>query len=137
MRLWCLCLILSCETFLLGTSLGTALGATNPVQLFLLVLLERLWGSLGASLTALGASLGALGRSWELFGGSWGRPCYRNPFVSKNEGFALVGARFWKPVQARTGSEIMRERVCSRELQKEAGSTTVCTHNSMSKRVRE
>ena len=36
----------------------------------LLVLLERLWGSLGASLTALGASLGALGRVlgalWEL-----------------------------------------------------------------------
>ena len=28
----------------------------------LLVLLERLWGSLGASLTALGASLGVLGR---------------------------------------------------------------------------
>ena len=28
----------------------------------LLVLLERLWGPLGASLTALGASLGALGR---------------------------------------------------------------------------
>ena len=42
--------------------MGTSLGATNPVQLFLLVLLERLWGSLGASLTALGASLGALGR---------------------------------------------------------------------------
>ena len=34
------------------------------------MLLERLWGSLGASLTALGASLGALGRVlrtlWEL-----------------------------------------------------------------------
>ena len=30
----------------------------------LLVLLERLWGPLGASLTALGAS-------WSLFGGSW------------------------------------------------------------------
>ena len=28
----------------------------------LLVLLERLWGSLGASLTPLGASLGVLGR---------------------------------------------------------------------------
>ena len=42
--------------------MGTALGATNPVQLFLLVLLGRLRGSLGASLTALAASLGALGR---------------------------------------------------------------------------
>ena len=42
----------------------------------LLVLLERLWGSLGASLTALGASLGALGRvlgaSWRDLGASWG-----------------------------------------------------------------
>ena len=57
----CLCLILSCETFLLRTSLGTALGATNPVQLFLLVLLECLYAYLKASLTGLGASWVALG----------------------------------------------------------------------------
>ena len=37
----------------------------------LLVLLERLWGPLGASLTALG---GLLEGSWELFGGSWDAP---------------------------------------------------------------
>ena len=49
-------MILSCETFLLGTSLGNE-SVTPP-----LVLLERLWGSLGASLTALGASLGVIGR---------------------------------------------------------------------------
>ena len=61
-------MILSCETFLLGASLGTALGVTNLVQLLLL------WGSLGASLTALGASLGAVGRVFgvirELLGAS-------------------------------------------------------------------
>ena len=38
----------------------------------LLVLLERLWGPLGASLTALGASWGPLRVSLTALGASWG-----------------------------------------------------------------
>ena len=64
----------------------------------LLVLLERLWNPLGASLTALGASWEALGRVLgalrELFGSSWGRPRLRDPSFSENEGFASAGAGF-------------------------------------------
>ena len=33
---------------------------------------------------------------------------------------ALTGARFWKPVRARTGSELLRERMLSRRIEKRA-----------------
>ena len=41
-------------------------------------------------------------------------------FIFKNERFALTGARFSKPVRARTGSELLRERMLSRGIEKRA-----------------
>ena len=61
----------------------------------LLLLLERLWGPLGASLTALGVSWGALARALgarrEPLGDVLGSG---NPLLLKNKRFASVGARF-------------------------------------------
>ena len=76
----------------------------------LLVLLERLWGPLGASSTALGASWGG---SWKGLGSSSGALGdvlgLETRLFSKNEGFASVGARFWKPVRARNGKRVRLE----------------------------
>ena len=85
------------------------------------MLVERLWGSLGASLTALGASLGALG--WvlgalrELLGTFSAQETF---YFQKNELPAPMGARFSKPVRARTGSDLLRERMLSRRIEKRA-----------------
>ena len=57
----------------------------------LLVLLERLWGPLGASLTALGASWGSLGRVFGTLRDALGAG---DPLHLKNDRFALAGARF-------------------------------------------
>ena len=72
--------------------------------------LDRISSSLGASLRALGASSGALGDVINL----------REPLFSKNERFTSARARFSKPVRARTGSELLRERMLSRGIEKRA-----------------
>ena len=77
--------------------------------------LERLWGPLGASLTTLGASWGALGRVLGAL-----RELLEETFIFKHERFASAGKRFSKPVRARTGSELLRERMHSRRIEKRA-----------------
>ena len=57
--------------------------------------------------------LGALGEVSDIEG-SWGS------FISKNGRPASTGARFWKPVRARTGSELLRERMLSRRIEERA-----------------
>ena len=47
--------------------------------------------------------------------GSWGT------FISKNGRPASTGARFSKPVRARTGSELQRERILSLGIKRELG----------------
>ena len=46
---------------------------------------------------------------------------YKRTFISKNGRPASTGARFQKPVRARTGSELQRERVLSLGIKKELG----------------
>ena len=48
------------------------------------------------------------------------RALLRRTFIFKNERFAEAGARFLKPVRARTGSELLRERMLSRGIEKRA-----------------
>ena len=82
------------------------------------MLLERLWGSLGASLTALGASWSLFGGSWMGLGSSWealgdglgsssgalqdvfSLRGSGEPLFFKNERFVSTGAPFSKPVLA-------------------------------------
>ena len=45
---------------------------------------------------------------------------YKRTFISKNGRPASTGARFSKPVGARTGSELLRERMLSRRIEKRA-----------------
>ena len=47
--------------------------------------------------------------------GSWGI------FISENRRPASTGARFLKPVRARTGSELQRERILSLGIKRELG----------------
>ena len=63
---------------------------------------------------------GVLDGSWELFGSSRGRHHLTRTFIFKNERFTEAGARFSKPVRARTGSELLRERMLSRRSEKRA-----------------
>ena len=56
---------------------------------------------------------GALGEVSEIEG-SWGT------LIFKNGRPASTGARCWKPVRARTGSELLRERMLSRRIEKRA-----------------
>ena len=82
----------------------------------LLVLLERIWGPLGASLTALGASLGALGTVFgalrELLGTS---SAQESLYFLKMS----VSPRWEHDLQnlyyQGTGSETMRERLFARK----------------------
>ena len=96
-------------------------------------------GGLGGSLDGLGVVLeifktcfGPLGTYfelfWSLFESSWSlsegsrrRPRLRRTFIFKNERFASTGTRFLKPVRARTGSELPRERMLSRGMEEGAG----------------
>ena len=57
---------------------------------------------------------GALGEVSDIEG-SWGT------FIFKNGRRASTGARFSKPVRARTGSELQRERILSLGIKKELG----------------
>ena len=57
---------------------------------------------------------GALGEVSDIEG-SWGT------FIFKNGRRASTGARFWKPVRARTGSELQRERILSLGMNRELG----------------
>ena len=85
----------------------------------LLVLLERLWGPLGASSTALGVSWGALVQGhWELVGSSWGRPRLRKPFTFQKQSFRLGRSTILEirqppaedePVRARNGKRVQLE----------------------------
>ena len=57
----------------------------------LLVLLERLWGPLGASLTALGASWGALGRVLRSSSGALGDVVgAREPLILKMSSWSMA-----------------------------------------------
>ena len=62
----------------------------------LLVLLERLWGPLGASLTALGASWGALGRVLGALRGLLGTSLLWKPFIFEKLRFRLGGNTIFK-----------------------------------------
>ena len=57
---------------------------------------------------------GALGEVSDIEG-SWGT------FILKNGPRASTGARFSKPVRARTGSELLRERMLSLGMKRELG----------------
>ena len=57
---------------------------------------------------------GALGEVSDIEG-SWGA------FIFKNGRRASTGARFSKPVRARTGSELLRERMLSLGMKRELG----------------
>ena len=101
------------------------------------VVLEALWMVWGLSLSYIKTSFDALGAclelsenlfesSWNLFESSWSLsegsrkpPRLTRTFIFKNERFASTGARFLKPVRARTGSELLRERMLSRGLKRE------------------
>ena len=82
----------------------------------LLVLLERLWGPLGASLTALGASWGALGRVLgalrELLGTS---SAQETLYISKLSISPRWEHDFENLYYQGTGSETMRERLFARK----------------------
>ena len=45
----------------------------------------------------------------------------KGTFILKNGRFASTGARFSKPVRARTGSELLRERMLSLGMKRELG----------------
>ena len=46
---------------------------------------------------------------------------YEETFIFKHERLASTGARFSKPVRARTGSELQRERILSLGMKRELG----------------
>ena len=56
-------------------------------------------------------------------------------FISKNGRPASTGARFWKPVRARTGSELQRERVLSLGIKKELGRESEKTRREAKERI--
>ena len=72
----------------------------------LLVLLERLWGSLGASLTALGASLGVLGRVLGALRELLETSSAQETLYFREFGPAELGK---KPVLARNGKRVRLE----------------------------
>ena len=82
-----------------------------------LELFKTYFGALG---TYLELSWSLFESSWSLSEGSWRRPRLRRTFIFKNERFASTGARFSKPARARTGSELLRERMLSRGIEKRA-----------------
>ena len=86
----------------------------------MLVLLERIWISLGTSLTALGASVQALGLVLGAIGGLLKTSSAYENLTFKNERFVLAGTPCGKPVRARTGIELLRERMISRGIEKKA-----------------
>ena len=83
---------------------------------------------LGRFLVVLGGLWEVLGRSWAPFGGLLGgllgtqKTIHdENPLFSENELPASAGARLLKPVRARTGSELLRERMLSLGMKRELG----------------
>ena len=82
----------------------------------LLLLLERLWGPLGASLTALGVSWGALARALgarrELLGTS---SAQETLYFSKTSVSPRWEHDFGNLYYQGTGSETMRERLFARK----------------------
>ena len=88
-------------------------------------LFDSSWGLLGGSWKGLGSSSGALG---DVFG-------VGNPLLPKNERFASVGARFSKPVRARTGSELQRERILSLGIKRELGRESEKTRREAKERI--
>ena len=104
----------------LGGSLG-GLGVVFQVFKTYCGVLGTFFGALLEPLCELLEPLWSLFESsWSLSEGSRRRPRLRRTFIFKNERFASTGARFWKPVRARTGSELLRERMLSRGIEKRA-----------------
>ena len=57
------------------------------------------------------------------------------PFISKNGRFVSTGARFSKPVRARTGSELQRERILSLGIKKELGRESEKTRREAKEKI--
>ena len=72
----------------------------------LLVLLERLWGPLGASLTALGASWGALGRVLGALRGLLGTSLLWKPFIFEKLRFRLGESTILKTCTSKNGKRV-------------------------------
>ena len=73
--------------------------------------------------------------SWSLSEGSWRRPRLRRTFIFKNGRPASTGARFSKPVRARTGSELQRERILSLGIKRELGRESEKTRREAKERI--
>ena len=58
---------------------------------------------------------------FETLGGVSDTEGSQGTFISENERFVSTGARFLKPVRARTGSELLRERMLSLGMKRELG----------------
>ena len=71
----------------------------------------------------------------ELFGSSWGRLQLGRTFIFKNGRPASTGARFLKPVRARTGSELQRERILSLGIKRELGRESEKTRREAKERI--
>ena len=56
-------------------------------------------------------------------------------FISQNWRFVSTGARFLKPVRARTGSELQRERVLSLGIKRELGRESEKTRREAKQRI--
>ena len=74
------------------------------------------------------AHFGALGEVSDIEG-SWGS------FISENGRPASTGARFSKPVRARTGSELQRERILSLGTKRELGRESEKTRREAKERI--
>ena len=56
-------------------------------------------------------------------------------FISKNKRFVSTGARFSKPVRARTGSELQRECILSLGIERELGRESEKTRREAKERI--
>ena len=82
----------------------------------------------GASFSIISSHFGALGDVSEVEGSC-------GTFIFKNGRPASTGARFLKPVRARTGSELQRERVLSLGIKRELGKESEKTRREAKERI--
>ena len=99
-------------------ALGASLGSSWS-------LFDSSWGLFGGSWKGLGSSSGALGDGLGSSSGAlqdvFSLRGSGEPLFFKNERFVSTGAPFSKPVRARTGSELLRERMLSLGMKRELG----------------